>query len=370
MRRITGWVCAALVAAFGSSAVAAEKSSLKKENLTFGTLSAPSEVAVRVQSANWLKEAGKYDANRAAFDAIWAEKDKSLMDRVAATFSLGDAQAAKVLAEARNSLSPAPTTLPAVLQDNSKPIFFRANLALSYAKALSNRKVYEEALETMKLFKADQVVDPASFLFHKAVAEHGLMLKKEANLTIAQLLDDVPTAPERYRMVAALMHFDMVSWTDRDVLDKLATIGRKMDNVQRRLGLERGGKKTQKQQKDVVARLDELIKELENQANSDCPSCPNGGNCPSGGQAKKDGPPSSNIQASSPQKDSNGGDGKGPGEVEQKKIKELTEVWGKLSPRERDASMRELTRSMDARYRDIVQDYFRRLSAQQQEVSK
>ena len=87
----------------------------------------------------------------------------------------------------------------------------------------------------MKLFKADQVVDPASFLFHKAVAEHSLMLKKDANETIARLLDDVPTAPERYRMVAALMHFDMVSWTD----------------------------------KDVLARLDELIKELENQQGGD-----------------------------------------------------------------------------------------------------
>ena len=110
------------------------------------------------------------------------------------------------------------------------------------------------------------MVDPASFLFHKAVAEHSLMLKKDANETIARLLDDVPSAPERYRMVAALMHFDMVSWTDKDVLDKLATIGRKMGNIERRLGLDRGGKKTQKQQKDVLARLDELIKELENQS--------------------------------------------------------------------------------------------------------
>src|SRR5439155_2752735 len=180
------------------------------------------------------------------------------------------------------------------------------NRALAYAKALSYRKVYEEALETLKLFKAERVVGPASFLFDKAVAEHGLMLKKEAHETIARLLDDVPTAPERYKMVAALMHFDMLAWQDKNVLDKLANIGRKMDNIQRRLGLERGGKKTQKQQKDVVARLDELIKELENQNDSDCP---NGGNCPSGGQAKGNGSkPSSNIQASSPQKDSIGGD--------------------------------------------------------------
>jgi hypothetical protein len=269
MRRFTNWICAAVtVTALTIPASAAEKSRLNKESYTFGTLSAPSEVAVRVQAANWLKEAGKYDASRQAFDALWADKDKTLLDRVADTLALGDPAAAKLLTAARDPRSPAPTALPALLQDTTKPAFFRANLALAYAKALSNRKVYEEALETLKLFKPEQVVDPASFLFHKAVAEHGLMLKKEANETIARLLDDVPAAPERYRMVAALMHFDMVGWTDRDVLDKLATIGRKMGNIERRLGLERGGKKTQKQQKEVLARLDELIKELENQANS------------------------------------------------------------------------------------------------------
>jgi len=267
MRRFTGWVCGALLAVVGVTAHAAEKSTLKKENFTFGTLQAPSEVQVRVQAANWLKEAGQYDAKRAEFDAIW-KADKSLLDKVAETFTLGDAEAARLLADAKNPLSPAPTSLPDILNSTKKSAFFRSNLALSYAKTLVNRKVYEEGLATLNLFKPEQVVDPASFLFFKAVAEHGLIEKKAANDTISRLLDEVPTAPERYKMVAALMHFDMISWTDKTVLDKLAAIGRKMDNVQRRLGLERGGQKTQKQQKDIVARLDELIKELENQANS------------------------------------------------------------------------------------------------------
>ena len=120
-----------------------------------------------------------------------------------------------------------------------------------------------------------QVVDPSAYFFHRAVAAYSLMLKRDADEAIARLLDDVGDAPERYKMVAALMHFDMISWTDKNVLDKLAAIGRKMDNVQRRLALERGGQKTQKQQKDIVARLDELIKELENKAKSS--SQPNGG---------------------------------------------------------------------------------------------
>jgi hypothetical protein len=266
MRRFTGWVCGALIAVVGVGAQAAEKG-LKKENFTFGTLAAPSEVQVRVQAANWLKDAGLYDAKRADFDTLW-KADKSLLDKVAETFTLGDAEAAKLLSEAKNPLSVAPTSLPDLLSSTKKSSFYRSNLALAYAKALVNRKVYEEGLATLNLFKPEQVVDPASFLFFKAVAEHGLIDKKAANDTINRLLDEVPSAPERYKMVAALMHFDMISWTDKNVLDKLAAIGRKMDNVQRRLALERGGQKTQKQQKDIVARLDELIKELENQANS------------------------------------------------------------------------------------------------------
>jgi hypothetical protein len=265
MHRFTGWVCGALLAVVGVSAHAAEKSTLKKENFTFGTLQAPSEVQVRVQAANWLKEVGQYDSKRAGFDSIWKAADKTLLDKLADTFTLGDPEAAKLLAEARNPLAPAPTSLPEVLSSTKKSSFYRSNLALAYAKALINRKVYEEGLETLNQFKVEQVIDPATFLFFKAVAEHGLIDKKAANDTISRLLDDVPTAPERYKMVAALMHFDMISWTEKSVMDKLASIGRKMDNVQRRLGLERGGKKTQKQQKDIVARLDELIKELENQ---------------------------------------------------------------------------------------------------------
>jgi len=134
------------VAAFGLPAQAAERGGLKKDSLTFGTLQAPTEAAVRVQAAGWLKEVGKYDSQRQAFDALWEQKDKSLLERVAGTFQLGDAAAARLLAEAKNPLSAAPTTLPALLQDTKKPVFFRANLALAYSTPSSparcTRKVW------------------------------------------------------------------------------------------------------------------------------------------------------------------------------------------------------------------------------------
>jgi hypothetical protein len=53
----------------------------------------------------------------------------------------------------------------------------------------------------------------------------------------------------------------MQTWKDKD----LGWIARKMDNIERRLELARGGPQTQKMQTEVVRRLDEIIKELENQ---------------------------------------------------------------------------------------------------------
>jgi len=241
-----------------------DKKAAAREEAAFGTLAPVPDAQVRIQAAGWLKEQGQYDALRAQFEEIWNKKDVAALDKLTATFELADPAVKKVMAEARDPLAPAPTEVPALVKDTKRPLFFRANVGLAYAKALTSRKVYEEAMDALAAFKAEQVVDPSVYLFHKAVCEHSLMQKKEAQESIVRLLDDVPAAPERYKMVAALMHLDMANWQDKD----LGAIGRKMDNIQRRLELARGGKTTQKQQKEVVARLDEIIKELENQAKS------------------------------------------------------------------------------------------------------
>jgi hypothetical protein len=249
------WLCA-------GQATADEAKKVPKNVAAFGTLRATAPDVARSQAEEWLKSAGKTDAaTQKAFADLWAG-DRNVLEKVTETLCQGSPDARKLLDEARDSNSAAPTEVPALVQDRKLPAFFRANLALAYGKALSNRRVYEEALEVLNTIKPEQVVDPATLLFHKAVAEHALMKAREANVTVAQLLDDVADAPERYKMVAALMVFDMMTWKDKD----LGSIARKMDNIERRLDLSRGGPKTQKLQKEVVARLDELIKEMENQS--------------------------------------------------------------------------------------------------------
>jgi len=251
-------VLAAAIAAAGP-ALAAETTK-KAKDINLGALRTATSVEARELAANWLKSVGKTDeATTKAFNTIWADEDAQVLGKVAQTLSLGSEDAKKILAEANNTKASAPTEVPAIIKDTKVNPFLRANLALAYAKALSDRRVYEESLESLKAVKVEQVVDPAQYLFIKAVAEHALIMKTEATDTIGRLLEDVSDSPERYSTCAALMIIDMMTWKDKD----LGWIERKMGNIERRLDLARGGKKTQEIERQVVARLDEIIKEME-----------------------------------------------------------------------------------------------------------
>ncbi len=345
------WVLALAVPVVAAGLARAENKPAK-EVLSFGTLKAPAPEEARAQALAWLKSAGKTDeASQKAFEAIWADAERPVLDRVAQTLALGDPEAAKLLSEANASTGPAPTAAPAVLKDANRPVFYRANLGLAYGKALCKRRVYEEALDVLKTVKPEQVVDPAAYLFQRAVAEHALLHKDDSRRSIARLLDDTADCPERYKLVASLMAVDMQSWKEKD----LGWIARKMDNIERRLELSRGGPHTQKIQKEVILRLDELIKQMENQAKGSSQANANG--CPNGGQ-----PGNPSGQGPMPQRDSFGGKNSGPGNVDQKKLEGLAQQWGALPPKERAKAMQELIRDMPPEYRELIETYFRKLA--------
>jgi hypothetical protein len=257
------WVLTLSLAGFlgGTPAWAQGEKNSAQELASLGTLRAPSPETARSQALDWLKGVGKADAANKEFDALWSQSDRSLLDRVADTLTLGDPEAAKLLAEANDPATPAPQAVPEAIKDAKKSAFYRGNLALAYAKALSNRRIHEEALDALRLVKPEQVVDPAAYFFLRAVAEHALLLKNDAFRSIVGVVEDVADAPDRYKIVSLLMLYDMQTWREKD----LGWVARKMDNVERRLELARGGPQTQKIQKEIVRRLDEIIKELENQ---------------------------------------------------------------------------------------------------------
>jgi hypothetical protein len=336
-----------------------EVPAVDKPVYTFGMLKPLTADEGRAQAEQWFQNIGKNDpTSQQALAAIWADADKSASDRVTATLVLGVPDAAKLLADAADPDQAAPKEVPPLLKNAQFAPFFRANLAVAYARALTSKRVYEEALECLKLVKPEQTADPASYFFHRAVAEHALMLKDAAGQTIVRLLDDVSDSPDRYKMVATLMYFDMQSWK-KDEKD-LGNISRMMENIERRLDLSRGGKQTQELQKKVLFRLDELIKQKENEAKQ-C-SQANGGSCPNGGQPKPGG-----GQGAQPQLDSFGGNNTGPGNITEQKLKQYAEVWGKLPEKERAKAMMEVTRDLPPRYREVIENYFRTLSRTQKQ---
>jgi len=319
----------------------------------FGALEVMGAEAARAQAAAWLKEAGHADAGvQAKFDALWAS-DAPVLDKVVRTFELGNPAVAKLLADGRDTGMPAPTKVPDLIKDAKGSAFFKANVALAYARILCNRSVHEEALEALKLTRPEQVVDPGAYLFHRALSEHAMLDKGAAIGSINRLLDDVNGAPERYRTLAALMALDMHTWSEKD----LDAIARKMKNVERRLDLSRGGPQTQKLQKEIVSRLDEMIKELENKCKGGG-QC-NGGACPNGGQPGNAG----GANPSAPMQDSNIANNGGTGQVDQAKLRKLVEQWGNLPPREQARALQDLTQGMSQRHREAIENYFRNLTA-------
>jgi len=348
---IRNWLTAAAVGVFAAGTGFAADNPPAKTLSPFGALKAVSAEAAKAKAEAYLKAAGKFDD--AAFAAVWAKDAKSVLDRTADSLALSSTEAAAALADARKADTPAPTAVPGFLKDAKADAFYRANVAAAYAKALAGKRVYEEALAALKAVQPEQVVEPATYYFYRAVAEHALIKRDDATTSIVRLIEDVNDAPDRYKMVATLMFFDIQNWA-REEKD-LANIGRLMDNSGRRLDLARGGPETQDIQKKIIFRLDEVIKDLENQCKGG--NC-NGGNCPNGGQK----PGSGSLNPSSPAPDSVIMGGSGAGKIDNRKLKEYAEKWGTLPDKEREKIKAEITKDMPEKYRPMVEEYFKSLN--------
>src|SRR5437879_888837 len=78
----------------------------------FSTLKAATPEAAKIKAEAWLKSVGKFD--QAAFDKIWNQGERTVLDRVADTLALGNPEAATIIADLRKADSSAPATVPAI----------------------------------------------------------------------------------------------------------------------------------------------------------------------------------------------------------------------------------------------------------------
>jgi len=357
----------AVVALLSGSVVQAQDKKVgtdKKPAPIFKALEGMSDEAAEAKALAWFKTAVNNNADKMKlFQNIWKDESTTVLERLAATFEAGDAMAAQLLKNGRDPNASAPKEIAPIFKNDKADRFFRDNLALAYARSLSNRRIHEEALDILKTTSAEQVADPAAYLFHRAVCEHALLLKTEARATILRLLKEGVDAPERFKTVGVLMLDDMLTWKEKD----LAAVARKMDNIERRLELARGGPVTQEIQKDVIARLDELIKEMENKAKQQQQGQgqPNDGSCPDGSQPKDgDKPGNSNQPPTKPMQDSQNGGQSGSGKVDPVRVRKMIDGWGNLPAADQVRIEREITDligGMTPQHRQIYEDYFRRI---------
>ena len=196
---------------------------------------------------------------------VWQDADQSngadLLQRVAQTIGLADAEAAafiSVCLAPRSSIS-APDC--ALLTDEATPSVVRDNLRLILGAWLADHQLYNEALQQIGDLTVENVADPGRLLFYQG-AVHFRLRDREAGLAaLRKLLEQPEAIPQRFATVARLMEADLAT-LKTDSLDEVVRI---MDSVHVRLGHGRAGKRVRQEEKDVVAKLDKMIEQLEKQ---------------------------------------------------------------------------------------------------------
>jgi len=323
------------------------------EELTFGEarepkLNQPTPEQAKERVLAWLEAAYPGDAKRKAkVEAAW-KPDLPVPLLVEQVLALTDDGAAALLEACQGEDLEAAEKAAAAVFTPDAGVFLKANLGQTYARFLTGQKRYDEALEVYAKIAVGDVIDPAGFLFYRGVCEFGLLKKGEALDTLTRLQDDVGSPPERYAALSELMLFDL-EYLDEEGLDHLS---RTMADVQRRLGLNRVGEKVQEEEKEIIERLDKIIKKLEDQQRGGGGGC-GGGSNPQGGQG-------------SPAQDSRVMRGKGAGHVD-KAAQKGASAWGNLPEKERQRMLQALGRDFPAHYRSAIEEYFRKLASEERD---
>lgn len=343
------------------------------------TLAAPAPGVVRELALQWLELNNPSAEERSAALALWAdvaaattsaatraaangdanadanlpaEDDRPpalaasmMLERLCATFALVDDRAAALVATCSQPRPLEPVVTPAWLLDPETPPLLSDNLRLLYGRWLAQENLYDEARDQLAELGPQLVVDPATLLFYQGVVFHRL-LEKEPGLQALQRLDrDVRNPPERYRALAGILVQDLSDLKD----ESLDHIARRMGDVRRRLDLGRPGPKTREVEDGVIASLDKMIEELEEQERKkqqQQQQSSGGGGAPS-----------------SPAPDSGVLGGSGRGETTRRNLGN-GDGWGELPPKERQEAMQQIGKDFPAHYRDVVEQFFRKLAGE------
>lgn len=307
----------------------------------------PEAGAVKAQVDAWLGEQKLDDAAKAKIAKIWegeVANSHEILQRAATTIAAVNPDAVKLVDLCH--LPTAPLILPkfAILADEKQPAIVRNTLRLYYGRWLVEHQLYDEALAQLAGLEPKDVIDPASLLFQQSVLYHHFLDKKGLATSVALLLENESGLPKRYVTMAKLMEADLKPLKS----DSLDEVARLMDDIERHLDRGRAGTKVRKTEDDVVKKLEKMIEEMEKKRQQQQAAA---------GAGNANNP-------SQPKPDSVAGGPQGPGNVDPKNVGKK-DGWGNLPPKDRQEVLQELSKDLPAHYREVIEQYFRKLARDQ-----
>ena len=332
-----GLVCASLPGPAAATNLAA--TAIDDELARQPSWSPPSRETLRERTTAWL---ATFSGGAAAAAAeAWNDSSEPL-DALVAVIRRADPRAAAIDA------ATAGPAAAAWLDGSDIEPFERDAIRLWLARELVRRTRFDEALPLLAGLDVATSVDPATLLVHRAACQHWLLDAEAAVASLDLLLERAGEIPVRYERVARLLRAD-IAGLDEGSLDH---ISRRMRDITRRLDLGRAGPTTRQVQEGVVASLDRLIKELEDQQQQGAAGSAGAGGGAAGGQGG----------AATPMDDSRIAGGQGKGEVQARDVGD-GDGWGNLPPHAREAAIQQISREFPPHYREAIELYFKRLAA-------
>lgn len=219
------------------------------------------------------------------------------------------------------------------------PKAVRQSLTTVYALLLLRRQHFDEALRLVSEISPEDTVAPEAVLYCRTVAHFQLGQGPEAVQAAQDLLRYQTALPRRYQLVAEVVVAEASQWGK----NPLRQVSQLMGDVTRRLSLARPDPALVPTQDKILAMLDELIDKAE-QSRKKMKAVGSGG-----------------TRSASPAEESLPLGGKGPGEVSPRSLSGPSD-WGALPPKEREEALQIITRRFAPHYRQVIEQYFRRLA--------
>lgn len=278
-------------------------------------------------------------ADQAVVKAMTAEET---LDRLVASFALVDPTVHQLVDACRTGGARPVLNFEGVRAET----FFRNHVQLWYARWLTQHRLYDDAMTLLEPMNPEEVTDPASLFFYRAVCRLRLLKPDQAADDLVLLLNNTLDVPPRFRAVAEMMREEAGI-----PAEGLPQVARLMSDVHRRLDLGKSDDPVQKREEEVIAALDKLLKDMEDRQKLQQQQQGEGGG--GGSNQSIDQPAGSSAVKGSP----------GTGDADKK---DLTEngAWGMLD-KQQEAQARELIRQQfPPNFLDAISRYTRRIAEQ------